>query len=261
MSTKNQNRRGQNQSKQSKSARRVLALAASLAVMGMTEVTWAGKGTIQVERVSRGSATFQQRGDNTLIRAADRTIINYRRFDVPRSATVTFRQPSSTSRVLNRINSSDPSQIEGTIRSNGTLYFVNPAGITFGPNAVLGVGQLFAAAGTISDSNFLSGVNRFEGLHGSVVNFGSIEAGAVSLVGREVANYGSISGLDGAVTMVSGQEVLIGQRQGHVFMKIDAAQVAGSETKAEATMQPGAVRLGSGDLISLARPQRIRGLR
>ncbi|MCY2954033.1 MAG: filamentous hemagglutinin N-terminal domain-containing protein [Planctomycetota bacterium] len=252
MSTKNQNRRGQNQSRQSKSARRVLALAASLAVMGMTEVTWAGKGTIQVERVSRGSATFQQRGDNTLIRAADRTIINYRRFDVPGSATVTFRQPSSTSRVLNRINSSDPSQIEGTIRSNGTLYFVNPAGITFGPNAVLDVGQLFAAAGTISDSNFLSGVNRFEGLHGSVVNFGSIEAGAVSLVGREVANYGSISGLDGAVTMVSGQEVLIGQRQGHVFVKIDAAQLAGSETKAGDTMQPGAVRLGSGDLISLA---------
>ncbi len=63
------------------------------------------------ERVVRGSAEFQRAGDVTTIVAADRTIINYRSFDIGAGETVRFVQPDADSRVLNRIKSATPTQI------------------------------------------------------------------------------------------------------------------------------------------------------
>src|SRR4051812_38654372 len=95
------------------SAGRAMAVAVSAALSGVIAQSAEAKGGIKVEKVARGQARFETRGPNTQITAGDRTIINYRQFDVARGESVKFVQPSPESRVLNRINSAEPSHIDG----------------------------------------------------------------------------------------------------------------------------------------------------
>lgn len=176
------------------------------------------------EQVVHGYAQFTRNGANTIIRTGNRTIINYTGFDLTRHESVRFIQAGANARVLNRIQSDAPTFIDGSIRANGNVYFVNNAGIVFGQNAVINVGGLFAAAGNISNRDFIDGRDRFTDLSGEVVNNGRIEAGSVGLVGHRVSNYGSIVAPEGLVTMAAGDEVYIGERNGHVFARISASQ-------------------------------------
>ena len=175
------------------------------------------------EQVVHGSAQFTRNGLNTIIRTSNSAIINYSGFDLNRNESVRFIQPGMNSRVLNRIQSDAPTFIDGSIRANGNVYFVNNAGIVFGQNAVLNVGGLFAAAGNISNRDFIAGRDHFTNVTGEVINNGRIEAGSIGLVGHRVANYGSIVAPEGLVTMASGDDVFIGERNGHVFAQIKAS--------------------------------------
>lgn len=178
----------------------------------------------QGERVVHGQATFDRSGDVTRITAADKTVINYQSFNIGANETVQFIQPDAMSRVLNRIKGADPTQIDGTLLANGRVYIVNPAGIYFGDGALVNVGQLYAAAGNISNKDFLAGRDHFT-LTGEVVNRGTINASeSASLFGRSVANYGVINAPEGLVTMASGDEVYVGERGGHVFLKVSGAE-------------------------------------
>ena len=223
-------------------------------------------GQIAGEHVAAGSASFQRSGSFTQITASNNAIINYRQFDVRANETVRFVQPDALSRVLNRINSNVPSRIEGQIQSNGRVYLVNPSGIFFAKGAMLNVGGIYAAAGNITDSNFLSGVNRFTTTPGArVVNEGQIHGDIVGLIGSQVYNFGAIDAPQGSVAMVSGDSVLIGERNGHVFAKVETS----AEQQAERFVGPGAPnsstggstqsaasarngRFGAGDIYGLA---------
>ena len=143
-------------------------------------------------RVAAGQATFRQRGNTTIIRASDRSIIDYRSFDIARHQTVRFIQPGANATVLNRIQSDAPTRIDGTLKANGRVFLVNPGGIFFSGTAVVQTNGLVAAAGGISNADFLSGNERFTGLQGSVVNAGRIESGSAALIGKHVANSGAI---------------------------------------------------------------------
>lgn len=74
-----------------------------------------------------------------------RTIINWGNplapqttgFDVTVGHTVQFVQPTHLSAVLNRDVTGLASTITGSIQANGQVYLINPAGITFGPTAVI----------------------------------------------------------------------------------------------------------------------------
>src|SRR6476646_10206495 len=151
-------------SKRSMKGRFALAAAVSLTASGMwSACAEAARGGNDVKgaQVIAGAAQISNKGNTTTIRAIDKTIIKYDRFNIPKNGTVKFIQPSSSSRVLNRINSAEPSRIEGHFTANGIVFFVNPAGVMFGPTAVVDVGQLYAGAGTIGDQDFLGGINKF----------------------------------------------------------------------------------------------------
>ncbi|MBZ0173502.1 MAG: filamentous hemagglutinin N-terminal domain-containing protein, partial [Phycisphaerales bacterium] len=124
------------------------------------------------EQVVHGSAAFNRSGANTTITTSHRAIINYQSFNLNSSESVRFVQPHLSSSVLNRINSGMPTSMDGSVFANGNVYFVNPAGIYFGRNAVVNVGGIFAAAGNITNQDFLDNVNRFTDLSGEVVNRG-----------------------------------------------------------------------------------------
>jgi len=191
--------------------------------------------------------------------SADNTIINYTGFDIASNESVRFVQPGADARVLNRVNSPDPTRINGSLSANGQVFIVNPAGVFFGNGAVVDVGRLYAAAGSISNEDFLAGRNRFM-LEGEVINEGHIEGGGVALMGRRVANFGRIVAPEGFVTLAVGDQVLVGERGGHVFANVagrgeganqGGIDLASLENGGEIHAADGQVRLAAGDLYAL----------
>ncbi len=212
------------------------------------------------EEVQYGWAEFYRDGVFTYIYVSDLAIIQYDAFNIESWETVRFLQPNEFSRVLNRIDSAMPTFINGTLEANGQVFFVNPAGIYFGGGSVVDVGGIYAAAGHVSDADFLAGVNNFTGLQGEVVNHGQIRSsGSVAMLGRRVANFGQVIA-DDVVTMAAGDEVLIGERDGHVFARVTGvgeyngggpAELVGVENAG--TIRAGdQVILGVGDHFALA---------
>ena len=134
-------------------------------------------------QVVNGQVSLQQSGYNTTITASDKAIINYSSFDIAKPEIVQFIQPSSQASVLNRINSAMPTNIEGTLRANGRVFFVNPAGVYIGEGAHINVNQLVASGLNISDMDFINGRMNFVGGDGTVTNQGEIIAEKAYLIG------------------------------------------------------------------------------
>ena len=232
-----------------------MTLAASMAV----STTVKAAAPIVVTQVEHGAAGFATSGNTTTITAANQTIIDYSKFNIPTGDTVRFIQPGSTATVLNRISGASPTAIDGNLFANGIVYMVNPAGVMFGQGAVINVGQIFAAAGNLSNSDFLQGVNHFTDVTGSVLNAGNIHASAVNFVGQMVANSGEIIAPQGTVVMAAGNDVLIGKMDGNMFVKVsDSGTTAAHGAKAAVTntgtvdAAGGQVNMSAGDMFSLA---------
>ncbi len=173
-------------------------------VMGVSLLAANAQAQITGERVVRGEVNFARNGNLTTIEASHKSIINYDSFGIPGQQTVQFIQPGSYAKVLNRITGDIPSHINGTLLANGQVYIANPSGVFFGNQALINVGAIYAAAGQISNENFLNDLNLFTDLRGPVINHGTILADTVNLIGRQVVNSGSILADEGLVTMLAG---------------------------------------------------------
>ena len=220
--------------------------------------------------VINGDVTFQQNGNHTVITASDGSIINYTNFDILPNEIVQFVQPNELSTVLNRVTSNDPTLIQGQLLANGKVFLVNPAGVVFGQGAVVNVGSLYAAAGNISNQDFLSGNMRFTNLMGNVLNAGSIRANEAYLLGQHVSNRGVISATNGVIAMVAGNDVLIREHGSRITIRVDGNELVGNdmpyagqttpdmladpgvENAGSLYSQGGQVVLGAGDLYGYA---------
>lgn len=220
-------------------------------------------GAPENPRVASGRASFRQRGQTTVIRASDRTIIDYSGFDIGRHETVRFIQPGASATVMNRIHSARPTTIDGTLKANGHVYLLNPNGILFSGSAVVQTGGLTAAAANMSNRDFLAGRDRFTDARGEVVNAGTITTtSAARLIGQRVVNAGVISagGQDGVVALVSGGDVTLTPRGDtmsiHVAPSNLAAPIADGRAGVENTGRISATKgrsiMLSGDIYSLA---------
>ncbi len=219
--------------------RQRLMICATAAALCLDGALVRAAGPITVANVAAGAAGFARVGNTTIIHAANNTIINYRQFNIPAGQAVDFIQPNASSRVLNRVITDVPSQIDGTLRANGVVYLVNPAGVMFGPDSVVNVGDLYAAAGHISNSNFLAGADHFTDISGTVANYGSINAGAVSLLGESVINAGIINAPHGTIVLASAKDVYLTRIGGLITAKLsDAAAEAGKSASSASTPAP-----------------------
>ncbi len=212
------------------------ALAAAV-IASVSAPAWAGP---EGEQVVRGNVTIYRDGTQTLIRASDRSIINFRNFDIGANESVRFVQPSRDASVLNRISSANPTRIDGTLTANGRVYLMNPAGVLFGANSRVDVARLYAVAGQLSDADFLRGNDRFTNLSGAVVNHGTITSDFVGLLGGTVANAGTIVSPGGTVVMAAGETVMIGERLGNIFVRIEGEANKQGESDANNAAAPGA---------------------
>ncbi|MEJ8857948.1 filamentous hemagglutinin N-terminal domain-containing protein [Variovorax robiniae] len=145
-----------------------------------------------------------------------RDVAQWATFSIGVGNTVQFNQPGPKSVILNRVLGGGESQIMGSLRSNGTIFLVNPSGVTFAQGSTVNVGGLVASTLAISDSDFLAGQYKFGGVAdstGKVTNNTTITGGArgtVALVGGEVSNTGTINVAQGSIALLSGRSAQIG---------------------------------------------------
>ncbi len=215
-------------------------------------------------QVVNGQVSFQQSGNNTTITASDKAIINYTSFDIARLEAVRFIQPDSSASVLNRILSANPTNINGALLANGRVFFVNSAGVYIGAGARINVNQLVVSSLNITDSDFINGQYNFAGGDGSVINSGDISAKKVYLIGKQVANSGSIHCPDGYVVMAAGDRVFLSEPGSDVRAEIDPQTLSdptdladsGSGVPNEGTVNSagGRIVLASGDIYSQVIP-------
>lgn len=188
-------------------------------------------------------------GDWTRVLTGEITIIDWISFNIGAGETVEFIMPGVDSRVLNRITNGTPTEIMGNLIGNGQIFIVNPAGVIFGQGAVVNVGALYAAAGNISNADFTSGLFRFTDARGIVENRGMLQGDLIALVGGRVANHGTISAPGGTVVMAAGEQVLIGEHLGHIFVRLERPSDLANTEPLDGTGLPG---LTAGDVYSLA---------
>lgn len=122
-----------------------------------------------------GTAAIVQNGTtlnvNTTNGAGNRSIINWQSFNIGAGHTTNINQPNAQSSSLNRVISNTPSQIYGTLRSNGQVILVNQNGIAVGAGGVVDTAGFTASTLNITDADYKAKRLRFEGnaLSGGVV--------------------------------------------------------------------------------------------
>jgi filamentous hemagglutinin family protein len=184
----------------------------SLAIAASLFAAPAGWANPTGPRVVHGQAAFQNQGATLNVTNSNGAIINWQRFSIGRGETTRFNQPSASSSVLNRVQGSDPSQLLGTLSSNGKVFLINPSGILVGQGAKIDVAGFVASTLNLSDANFRAGKMEFEATPGAgkVENRGDIvtpTGGRVYLVGAEVGNKGLIQAPQGQVVLAAGDKV------------------------------------------------------
>src|SRR5215510_12340591 len=193
---------------------RVIAAAIGLAIAPVfpsLAQTLPTGGSVAAGGVSIGAP---QNGTLNINQSTNQAIINWNTFSVGAGGTVNFNQPGASSATLNRVTSSTPSSIAGTINAPGTVMLVNPNGIAITKSGVINTGSFVASTLGIKNEDFLAGKYNFQGNGASapVTNSGLINVsnGAfVALLGGRVPNRGVISAKLGKVALGSGEAATI----------------------------------------------------
>jgi filamentous hemagglutinin family protein len=187
---------------------RGLLLGLSLVPIGLAPATAGPNGAAVVG----GSATVQGQGTANVVvnQSSPNAIINWQTFNIGSGQTTKILMPSASSTELDRVTGGlGPSQILGSLYSNGKVFLVNPDGILFGAGSRINVGGLLATTSNISNSDFMAGRYNFSipgNPSASIVNQGSITAqsgGFAALVAPGVRNTGTITAWLGRVGLAS----------------------------------------------------------
>ena len=163
--------------------------------------------------VTHGNASFEKVGNNlTIKQSTQKLITNWSSFNIGKANQVEFKQPSSVSTALNRVQSNDPTHIYGSLKSNGQLVLINPSGVLFHNGSKVDVGSIIASTLNLKDGDFINDKYVFQknGLSGVVNNQGEInafEGGTVALIAPQIQNKGKIETTNGTAALISGERV------------------------------------------------------
>ena len=165
-------------------------------------------------QVAQGVASISQAGANmSIVQGSAKAAINWNTFDIGTGAKVNIVQPGSSSVLLNRVTSTNPSQIFGQLSANGQVVLVNPNGIVFGQDGSVSASSFTASTLGISDADFLAGNNQYQrkGSTAAVVNQGTISTtgGYVALLGASVSNEGRIQTQGGTAYLGAAETIKI----------------------------------------------------
>ena len=163
--------------------------------------------------VVAGKAQIDQSGNTTTInQSSNRSIINWRSFDIGAAESFIHNMPGPNSAGLHRVvGGGGASQIEGLLKSNGNIFLVNPAGIVIHNGARIETGGFVASTADIRNEDFMKGNYQFNkpGQAGaSIINSGNInvrDSGFAALVAPHVRNDGVIAARLGKVALASAE--------------------------------------------------------
>lgn len=167
--------------------------------------------------------------------SSQRAVINWDSFNVGRNASVNFNQPNSSAVTLNRVTGTSQSMIDGAIRANGQVIFVNPNGVTFGRGAEVNAAGVVASTMNIADKDFMDGKLTFKGNGtGAVINEGKMitnaDGGYIALLAPEVRNDGYLIAKKGSgtIAMAAGEQITLNfMSNSLVSIKVDASTYNG----------------------------------
>ncbi len=185
----------------------IIAMLCALAGPQATAGPEGGTVTAGAARISSESS-----GATTIHQSSDRAIVDWQSFDVGTQESVSFFQPGQDAAILNRVTGGvGASKIDGSLRSNGQVYVLNPDGVVIGETGqITSRGGFVASSLDLENTAFMRGGDlRLSGDGGgAVVNKGIIasSAGDVVLVAPKVGNHGSIRAESGVVALGAGTE-------------------------------------------------------
>jgi filamentous hemagglutinin family protein len=182
-------------------------------------------------------------------------------FQQPASHSLEFRQDAGFV-VLNQSPGERASDFWGRVVCDATCIFANRAGINFQDGSFVDVGQVIAAAGDLSHSDFLAGQYRFTGLDGRVTNAGHMQGQGIALLGRSVANFGHVETPNGSFVMAAGNEIQLRDHNSPIVIQSSLGTDLGApddlgggpavENAGTIEAGNGRVRLAAGDMLSFA---------
>jgi filamentous hemagglutinin family protein len=197
--------------------------------------------------VVHGQASVATAGDRMTVTNSSGAILNWQSFSIGARQGVHFQQPDVASKVLNRVVGNDPSQIFGSLSSNGQVWLLNPNGVLFGQGARVDVAGLVASTLHLADADWLAGRQHYTApqagaAQASVVNQGELRTtygGRVLLLGSTVRNEGVIDASGGQVVLAAGDTVdLIDTGTPNLTLRVNAG--------AGQVLQQGVVRAAGG---------------
>jgi filamentous hemagglutinin family protein len=196
--------------------------------------------------VTSGNAAAVIAGKNLSVnQTTNSATLNWSSFNIASDGKVSFVQPTKNAVALNRIYDGNPSQIFGSLTSNGQIYLINANGFLFGPTATVNVGGLIASSMNLTNDTFSNGIlssvanqapalepftgsyQHFEsdrdangGKQTPLANTGTItvasgaqltatDGGRLLLAAGSVDNAGALRAPDGQVVLAGGQSVFL----------------------------------------------------
>lgn len=168
-----------------------------------------------------GEASFHPSDGVLRVEASDRTVINWDAFQIETGEVVQFIQPNSASTSINRVISARPTEIFGSLISNGHICLINQNGILVSKDAILNVGALTASTFDIhTDAFFAQKEFTFKtDSRGTLVHQGVIRASQGNVVlNAPYVKLGETSLID--VSGACGGSVSIGSKDSiHTFLE------------------------------------------
>jgi filamentous hemagglutinin family protein len=167
--------------------------------------------------VSAGQATISNGVDRVDIhQQSNKAVIDWRGFDLKEDEEAQFHQPNANSLIVNRVNSINPSIINGKLSANGNVMVINPNGMLFGSKANVDVNGLIASTADADNTEFMRGgkinLDKAGNPNGLILNQGTIktkDGGNVAMLAPNISNQSVIEAKLGKVALASGDTATV----------------------------------------------------
>jgi hypothetical protein len=172
-------------------------------------------------QIVSGGVTITGTTAMTVAQTTANAVINWNDFSVAFGNSVAFLGGNAT---LNRVTSTKPSVIAGSVTSDHAIFFINPNGII--ATGSMTAPTLVLSTLGISDANFNAGSYNFTGGNSSasIINYGILSdgypmpmfnnTGVTALFASNIINSGTISAH--SVALVASDTVTLGATTSHV---------------------------------------------